>query len=142
MHSALPVFLFFSGHNIIKGSDHTEYIIAAAFAALAGLGVGGGGLLVIYLTGALGVEQRLAQGVNLCFFIIASFASLFYYVGKRRINYPLVFFAAAVGALFSVLGTAAAGLIPSDILRRLFGVFMAIAGIITLTKTFRAKRKK
>ena len=104
--------------------------------------MGGGGLLVIYLTGALGVEQRMAQGVNLCFFIIASIASLFYYIGKREINYTLVFFAAAVGALFSVLGTCAAGLIPSGLLRRLFGVFMAAAGSITLVKTFRAKRKK
>ena len=106
------------------------------------MGVGGGGLLVIYLTGALGVEQRIAQGVNLCFFIIASAASLFYYTGKREINYPLVFFAAAVGSVFSLIGTATAGLVPSDVLRRLFGVFMAAAGSITLVKTFRAKRKK
>ena len=119
-----------------------QFIIATMFAALAGLGVGGGGLLVIYLTGVLDMEQRIAQGVNLCFFIIASAASLFYYIGKRRINYPLVFFAAAVGSLFSLLGTAVAGLVPSAVLRRLFGVFMAIAGSITLTKTFRAKRKK
>ena len=88
------------------------------------------------------MEQRIAQGVNLCFFIIASAASLFYYTGKREINYPLVFFAAAVGAMFSFLGTAAAGIIPSNILRRLFGAFMATAGCVSLVKTFRAKRKK
>ena len=103
--------------------------------------MGGGGLLVIYLT-ATGVEQRIAQGTNLCFFIIASVASLFYYVGRREINYPLVLFAAAVGALFSVFGATAAGLMPSEVLRRLFGAFMAAAGTVTRVKTFRAKRKK
>ena len=118
------------------------YLAGFLFFALAGLGVGGGGLLVIYLTGVMGMEQRSAQGLNLCFFIIASIFSLFYYVGRRRINYPLVIFAGVIGAVFSVFGSYLAASLPSYTLRRLFGIFMAVAGSVSLVKTFRQRRKK
>ena len=34
-----------------------------------GLGVGGGGILLLYLTAFAGVEQLSAQGINLLFFL-------------------------------------------------------------------------
>ena len=58
-------------------------IFAGFFAAmLSAMGVGGGGLLVIYLTEILGMEQRCAQGINLLFFLyfpkLLLFPSFFY----------------------------------------------------------------
>ena len=49
-----------------------DIIISTAVAMLAGVGVGGGGLLVIYLTLAVTMPQLEAQGINLLFFIAAS----------------------------------------------------------------------
>ena len=43
---------------------------------LTGMGIGGGGLLVIYLTAVRGMPQLSAQGCNLLFFIFAASASL------------------------------------------------------------------
>ena len=125
-----------------KGSGGTEFVVAILFAALAGLGVGGGGLLVIYLTAFTEMEQRAAQGVNLCFFIIASLAALFYYIGRRRINYALVLLCCTVGCASSVLGSFAAAYIPSEVLRRGFGAFIAVAGAVSLIKTCISRRKK
>ena len=42
--------------------------IATLIAILSGLGVGSGGLLVIWLTLALGVDAQMARGLNLLFF--------------------------------------------------------------------------
>ena len=47
------------------------YAIFAAIASgiLGAMGMGGGGILMIYLTVFAGLEQSLAQGINLLFFI-------------------------------------------------------------------------
>ena len=49
-----------------------EWITAALAGAitgvLSGFGIGGGSLLLIYMTSFAGVEQNLAQGINLLYF--------------------------------------------------------------------------
>ena len=48
----------------------TDGIVSALIAALAGMGVGGGGLLVIFLTFVRGYETPPAPSVNLAFSIL------------------------------------------------------------------------
>ena len=51
--------------------------LAAAVSAFAGsLGMGGGGPLILYLTAALGMEQRRAQGINQVFFLPTALIAL------------------------------------------------------------------
>lgn len=45
-----------------------DTLASAIIAILTGLGVGSGGLLVIYLTLVSGIDQPVAQGINLLFF--------------------------------------------------------------------------
>ena len=53
-------------------------IIGCALGFLAGLGVGGGSLLILWLTLILGLDHTTARGINLLFFIpTAVIASLF-----------------------------------------------------------------
>jgi uncharacterized membrane protein YfcA len=52
------------------------FLAAAAAGVLSGFGVGGGTLLLIYLTAVLGMEQHLAQGINLLYFLPAAAAAL------------------------------------------------------------------
>ena len=51
----------------------TDFLIAALAGAvtgvLSGFGVGGGSLLLIYMTSFAGAPQALAQGVNLLYFL-------------------------------------------------------------------------
>ena len=52
--------------------------IAGFISGTAGaLGLGGGGILVIYLTVFAGVEQFQAQGINLLFFIPSAAIAVF-----------------------------------------------------------------
>ena len=50
-------------------------IASFIIALLSGMGIGSGGLLVIYLTLLEKVPQLTAQGINLLFFIFASASS-------------------------------------------------------------------
>ena len=51
-------------------------LAGAAAGVLSGFGVGGGTLLLLYLTAFAGVEQHLAQGINLVYFLPAAAAAL------------------------------------------------------------------
>ena len=113
--------------------------IASAFAAM---GVGGGGLLVIYLTEFLNMEQRLAQGINLLFFLCASVAALSVHLRKRRIAFRYALFFAIGGALGAVGGCLIASQVSNLILRKAFGFLLIYAGATTLYKTFCTYFKK
>jgi len=103
--------------------------------ALSGMGIGGGGLLVIYLTLVKGTGQIEAQGLNLYFFLFASAAALFVHCTKRRINYPLVLYLAAFGMPAALVGGYVASVTDPQTVRVLFGVMLMLAGSVSLVKT-------
>ena len=111
--------------------------IFAGFTAslLAAMGVGGGGLLVIYLTEFVGMEQRTAQGVNLIFFLCASAVSLAVHLRKRRLAFAHALFFAIGGTLGAVIGCLIAGRVGNTVLRKGFGILLIYAGAVTLYKT-------
>lgn len=104
--------------------------IAAAFltAALAGMGVGGGGLLVIYLTLAREMPQLEAQGINLLFFLSSALPAIAVNLKKRRLDFRRILSLAVPGAVFAVLGSILASEVDAAILRKVFGGLMVIAG--------------
>ncbi len=53
-----------------------ESVVGFITALLAGLGIGGGGLLVIYLVLWTNCEQLSAQGINLLFFLFSSASAM------------------------------------------------------------------
>ena len=111
--------------------------IFAGFTAslLAAMGVGGGGLLVIYLTEFAGMEQRTAQGVNLIFFLCASVVSLAVHLRKRKLAYAHALFFAIGGSVGAALGCLLAQRAGNALLRKGFGVLLLYAGGVTLYKT-------
>lgn len=107
---------------------------AALIAAMAGLGIGGGGLLVIYLTLVMGIPQLQAQGINLAFFIFSSAASLFIHFKRRKIDIKHVAILAISGICFSLLGSRLSHSIDTALLSKIFGVLLCISGTISLLK--------
>ena len=111
-----------------------NFLAALAIAALTGLGVGGGGLLVLWLTFVTGMEQLSAQGVNIAFYICASAASLLGHIKARKLPVGAIIILALTGAAGAVGGCIVADLIEADLLRRLFGGFLFAAGVALLFK--------
>lgn len=114
---------------------------AAAIGTLSGMGIGGGGLLVIYLTLVRGVGQLEAQGMNLYFFIFASAAALYVHIAKRKINYPLILLTSSVGMLGAYGGSALASVTDPELIRRVFGAMLLVSGGISLFRVVSAKRR-
>lgn len=117
---------------------------ALAAGALGAMGLGGGGVLLLWLS-LLGTDQLAAQGINLLFILPVGAVGLW----LHRKNGLVVFSAAlpmALGGLLGLgLGTALAGRLPGTVLRRLFGLL--IAGVAVregreAAKLLRQSRKK
>ena len=109
-----------------------DIIIPFVVAALSGMGVGGGGLFVIFLSIFTSTPQLAAQGMNLLFFLFSASASVLVHLTKRRI-YPLIVLVLALSGIAGSLGgTLLSGVIHPNMLRKIFGVMLVITGIFSL----------
>ena len=115
-------------------------IVWFVIAALSGMGVGSGGLLVIYLTLIEQVPQLTAQGVNLLFFLFASGASLLIHATRRTLYYRTVAVMGLLGAVGAILGSMSAAFLPADVLGKIFGTALILFGIFALRD--RKRRRK
>ncbi len=100
-----------------------------ATGVLSGFGVGGGTLLLIYMTSLAGVPQDQAQGINLLYFLPTAATALFYH----RKNGYLKGEAARPAILWGLAGTALAAwgatAMDVELLRKCFGVYLLAVGL-------------
>ena len=116
--------------------------IAAFFiAVLSGLGVGSGGLLVIWLTMVEGMDAISARGLNLLFFIFSASAALIFHVLRKRLRYRLVIFMAAFACIGTVAGSYVGSYISASALRVVFGYMLIASGIYTVIGKMGGKRR-
>lgn len=105
------------------------FIIPIVLAVLSGMGLGGGGLFVIYLKLFVGGEQLEMQAINLLFFIFAAGASLCFHLLRRKIYVSVVVLATVSGIVGSLIGSFVAGRIRSASLGTIFGLMLIVAGV-------------
>ena len=119
-------------------------IAGIASGIIAGMGMGGGTLLIPALTLLLGVAQRQAQGVNMLAFIPAAAIALMIHRRAGRLDMKKSIPAIVSGIGGAVIGSLAAGWIREETLKRVFGIFlmvMAAGEIRTTLKQNRIDRK-
>ncbi len=108
-------------------------LIAGCIAAtLAAMGVGGGGLLVIYLTMVAGMGQKDAQGLNLIFFVCTALSSLPVHLRKRRIEWSVAVPFALGGCIGAYLGARLCRSVEPELLRSVFGWFLMLSALSAL----------
>lgn len=106
---------------------------------LSGLGVGGGSLLMVWMTAVAGIAQKSAQGINLLFFLPTAACALVFHIKNRLIRLRVVLPAAIAGCLTAAGAAALATAMDTGLLRRLFGGFLVIVG---LTELFSRQRER
>ncbi len=82
----------------------TAALAGAVTGVLSGFGIGGGTLLLIYMTAFAGVEQHLAQGINLLYFLPTAATALPSHIKNGYIDKK-----AAVPAILAGLAGTAVG---------------------------------
>ncbi len=104
-------------------------IVGFAAGVLSGMGVGGGTVLIPALTIFEGADQHVAQTVNLFFFIPTAAAALAVHIKNKNAAIRPALKIVASGLVFSVLGAWLAASLSSNILEKVFAVFIIIFGI-------------
>ena len=102
--------------------------VGAATGVLSGFGVGGGTLLLVYMTAVAGLDQHLAQGTNLLYFLPAGLLALPAHVKNGYIEKPLLLPAILAGLVCAALGAWAANAMDVELLRKCFGGFLILVG--------------
>ena len=104
-------------------------IVGTLLGFLTGLGVGGGSLLILWLTLVLEMPQTAARGINLLFFLPSAAISCYQRWKQGAVTLkkvlPTIFAGCAAAAVFSLISTR----MDLEILRKLFGVLLLATGI-------------
>ncbi len=104
-------------------------LVGAATGILSGFGVGGGTLLLVYLTAFAGMDQTAAQSINLLYFLPAAATALPSHVRNGYVELRTALPAIAAGLVCSAAAAWIATALDVELLRKCFGVFLLYIGV-------------
>ncbi len=105
-------------------------LLAGLLSGIAGsMGLGGGGVLIIYLSLFTSVDRLRAGGINLLFFIPIALLSVIIYGIKKEIKWKTVLWFSLFGLIGAALGIWLTEFIGSKYLGKLFGGFLLLLGV-------------
>lgn len=118
-------------------------IVAGFLSGIIGsMGLGGGAVLLIYLSLFKNTDQLTAQGINLMFFIPIAILSVIIYAFKKQIKWKTVIWFSASGLLGAALGVWLSGLAGNEIVTKIFGGLLAIMGGFQVITSFKNNTSK
>ncbi len=116
--------------------------MATVIALLSGLGVGSGGLLVIWLTMAEGMDAESARGLNLLFFVFSASSALLVHLLKGRVKFSLTVLLSAFACIGTLAGTYIGSHLDPLWIKRIFGAMLLISGVYALAgNIFKSKKR-
>lgn len=113
-------------------------LIGTALGFLSGLGVGGGSLLILYLTLILDTPMEEARMLNLMFFLPTALIASIFRVKQGHLNLKNLFPALAAAIAAAVLFSFLTGGLDTALLRKPFGILLTATG---LRELFYRRRK-
>ncbi len=119
-------------------------IIGIISGIITSLGLGGGAVLIIGLTLLLGIEQRIAQSVNLIFFIPTAITAIILNSKRKIVKWKTAIPVIIASGISAGIGANIAIQIETITLKRLFGVclgIIAIYEIYSLIKNYKTYLK-
>lgn len=120
--------------GVLQDVGIMNYIVLQALAgalagALGAMGLGGGSVLIIYLTMFAGFQQAQAQGVNLIFFLPIAFLAVVIYSKKQLIVWKIAIPSILLGMIGALIGAKLSIFLQTKILKKIFGFFLLIIGL-------------
>ena len=111
------------------GSFPVILTVGTVLGFLSGIGIGGGSLLVLWLTVVLGMDPQTARSINLLFFLPAALIACCFRWKQGSLDLKKVLPAAIAGcvaaAVFSLIGFH----LDTRVLKKLFGILLIGTGI-------------
>jgi len=109
--------------------DLLTFPIAVVLGFLAGLGVGGGSLLMLWLTMVAQVDHSIARTINLLFFLPSAAIATFFHRKQGTVDFQKILPAIICGCIsagvFTLIGTH----LNTELVKKLFGGLLIMTGI-------------
>ncbi len=99
------------------------------FGFLSGLGVGGGSLLLVWLTMMAGLPAEQARSINLLFFLPAALCACFFRWKQGSLPLKKLWLPIGLGCIFAAGASFLSGSLDADILQKLFGLLLLVTGL-------------
>ena len=112
---------------------------------MTGAALGGGTILILLLTNFSGIEQHIAQGINLVYFIPTSIIAIIVNLKQKKINIKTAFWVSIFGIIGAIFGSRVSIITNSKTLKRFFGIFLLIIALhesYILIKQYKNHKKR
>ena len=110
----------------------TEIIYGIVSGIVTSLGCGGGTVLIFLLTYLNGIEQHIAQGINLIFFIPTCIISIILNIKNKNIDFKIAFWISIFGTVGAIIGSEISKKIDVKNLKKLFGIFLILIAVFEI----------
>lgn len=117
-------------------------ILGTILGFLAGIGVGGGSLLILWLTMVLEMPVQTARSINLLFFLPSALISCLFRWRQGVLDIRTVLPAIITGCICAAGASWVSLLIKPELLRKMFGIILLFTGIRELTYRPKENRGK
>ena len=115
-------------------------IVGTVLGFLAGLGIGGGSLLILWLTFVLGIDHNIARGINLLFFLPSAIIACFFRWKQGCINIRAILPAIIGGCIAAGICSWISTVMDMALLKKLFGGLLLLTGLRELL--YKPKKKQ
>ena len=106
-----------------------SFLAAFISSVCAALGLGGGTVLLLYLTLFTEISQIQAQGINLLVFLPVALLSLWFHHRNGYVQWKSAARCVLTGIPGAIIGCILSGWLEVRILRLLFGLFLLVMGV-------------
>lgn len=96
---------------------------------LSGFGIGGGSLLMVWMTAVAALDQQTAQAINLLYFLPTSIGALICHIKNHMVDWHAAIPVALSGCISAGCTAWFASNLDVTLLRKLFGLFLIIVGL-------------
>lgn len=117
-------------------------IIGTTLGFLAGIGVGGGSLLILWLTLVLGMDHPQARIINLLFFLPSAIVASFFRWKQGKLEIKKVLPAIIVGCVAAGVCSFLSSSMDIALLQKLFGGLLILTGIRELLYKPRTQKQE
>lgn len=121
-------------------------LIAILSGVFAGMGMGGGTFLIPLITLLMNTPQNIAQCINLLVFVPMAIVTIIIYAKQKLIDFKSWWIVSIPACIVSAIGALIAVNLSGQVLKIIFGSFIALIGIVQIivlsVKTIKQKSKK
>lgn len=119
-----------------------EIVIGILSGIISAIGMGGGTILILLLVYTMQIEQHIAQASNLIFFIPTAIIAIIINRKQNLLDLKTGLIVGGTGIVGAVIGSIISKNINDNILRKIFGIFLAIIVIYEIFSYIKLYIKK